>query len=131
MADINVIDRAIEAQRGEIFVWMLARFPKGGRRITTWDAKQHEFIWFTAMNVNHHGTLTARRDLLDKLAAEGVIERKHIYPGPTRYRFSLEICTKIAEEAATQYETMGYSSTEIRCVMATTNHIKPNTQITL
>ena len=116
---------AMEGQRGIIFACMLERYALDGRKIAQWDDCMYSVSgfycfeqWAPTGGRISEVEVARRRRILNKLAAEGLIER-HKMSMAVRYRMSRDVCDAIAEEAVKHYQAMGYSQDEIRPVAQT------------
>ena len=108
---------AMEAQKAHIQRLMLWNTGGGMRRIEKWDDFRYHLSWFFTPK-GHIGSMSDSnvRSWMRKLAEAGVVEaeqNRRPY-GMLRWRFSREVCDRLAAEAIKHWGAVGYSQDESR-----------------
>ena len=118
MMDLKKIESiALEAQKAHIQRLMLWNTGGGMRRIEKWGDSRYYLSWFFTPK-GHVGSMSdsSVRRWMRRLVESGAVE---LYPyrrpyGSLRWRFSREVCDRLAAEAIAHWEAVGYSQHENR-----------------
>lgn len=118
MMDLKKIEAvALEAQKDHIQWRLLSNIGGTMRRIEKWDDFRYHLSWFFTPK-GHVGSMSDSdvRILMRRLAEAGVVEvEPHRRPyGMLRWRFSREVCDRLAAEVIAHWESVGYSQHENR-----------------